>query len=83
MRMSEQLQVLNFSLHPTSHVPADELLPRDDLQSDLLVGDSMHGQLDLSKRTLAESPNDMICTDSLLCLLLRQRQHGSSVLVAI
>src|SRR5687768_9597359 len=48
--MSQQLEIFNLSLDPTSHVTADELLPGDDLERDMLPRAVVDGQLDLAKR---------------------------------
>lgn len=82
VRVSEELQVLDFPLDPAGHVPADELLPRNDLQGNLLVRHAVHGQLDLAKGALAEGLDDVVGADTLLGLLLRSRLNGS-VLAAI
>lgn len=47
--MSEQLQILDLALDTASHVPADELLPGNDLESNLLTSAPMHGQLHFAK----------------------------------
>lgn len=47
--MSEQLQILDLALDPASHIPADELLPGNDLESNLLASAPMDGQLHFAK----------------------------------
>lgn len=84
MRMPEELQILNLSLDPPRHVAADELLARDDFQGHLLVGDAVHGQLDLPEGALAERLDDLVSAYALLGLLLRRRRRllvASSMLV--
>ena len=41
VRVSEQLQVLNLSFHPASHVSVYKLPPRDYLQCHLLLANFM------------------------------------------
>ena len=53
MWVAEQLQVLDLALDAAGHVAADKLLPRDDLEGDLLASAPVDSQLDLSKGTLA------------------------------
>ena len=73
VRMSQQLQILNLPFYPPSHITADELLPRNDLERNLLVCNPMDGQLHLAKGTLSQGSYDLICADPLLGLLLRRR----------
>jgi hypothetical protein len=71
--MSEELQVFDLPFHPASHITTDELLPGDDLQSNLLVRHTMNSQLHLAKRAFSQRPHDMVGADALLRLLLRCR----------
>ena len=70
MRMAKQLEVFNLALNPALHVATDEFLPRNNLESDLLAGAAMHGQLDLAEAALAEGLDDVVCADALLCAYL-------------
>ena len=47
--MPQQLKVLYFSFHSSSHVLRYKLLPRYDLESDLLSADAMRSKLDFAK----------------------------------
>lgn len=82
VRVSEQLQVLNLPLHPARHISTDQLLPRNNLQGDLLIGDPVDSQLDFAKGALAQRPDDLVGADALFCLLLRRWLNGT-VIVAI
>src|SRR6266542_6340054 len=83
MRMSKKLEVLNFPLYPASHVAADELLPRNDLDRHLLVRNTMCSQLDLTKRSFSKCSYDMVGTDALFRLLLRYRFNRSVIVVIL
>jgi len=75
--MPQQLKILNFSFDPTGHVPADKLLPGDDLERDLLPGAVVDGQLYLAKGALAQRLEDLVGTDALLRLdILPRRRVG-------
>ena len=82
MGMSQQLQVLDLSFHPTRHVPRDELLSGNNLQGNLLVRDPVSRQLDLPKTALPKRADDMVGPDALLGLPLRRGLNGP-VFVAI
>ena len=82
VRMSQQLQILNLPFYPPSHITADELLPRNDLERNLLVCNPMDGQLHLAKGTLSQGSYDLVGADALLRLLLRCRL-GELVRIAI
>lgn len=81
MWMSKQLQIFDFALNSTSHVPTDQLLPRNNLESHLLVRHPVHGQLNLSKAALSQRPDDLVGANPLLCLLLRLRLLGRAMRV--
>jgi len=79
MRMSQQLQIFDFPLHPPRHISRDELLPRDNLQGNLLVRNPVHGELDLAEAALAQCSEDMVGADTLFCLLLNRLLNSSMV----
>jgi hypothetical protein len=82
MRVSEELQVLDLSLNPSGHITANEFLSGNNLQGDLLLGDSVYCQLDLAKGAFSEGLNDLVSPNALFGLLLRRRLNRS-IIVAI
>lgn len=66
MWMTKQLKIFNLALDPSLHVATDEFLACNDLESDLLAGAAMHGQLDLSEAPFSESFDNIVCADTLL-----------------
>lgn len=48
--VTQKLKVLDLSFDSPGHIATDELLSRDDFESDLLLGNSMDRELDLSER---------------------------------
>jgi hypothetical protein len=77
VRVPQQLQVLNLALDAAGHVAADELLPGDDLEGDLLAGAVVDGQPHLAKGALAQGPDDGVGANPLLRLGLVLRLVGS------
>lgn len=65
MRVAEELEIFDLSLHSASHVPADELLAGDDLEGNLLVCAAVNGELHLAEGALAEGPEDVVLADAL------------------
>ena len=49
VRVPEELEIFDLSLDPAGHVSADELLPGDDLEGDLLVCAAVYGELHLAE----------------------------------
>lgn len=77
MWVSQKLQIFNFSLDSPSHITADELLARNNLESDLLASAPMDGQLDLAKRAFTQRLDNIVLADSLVSLDLLGRGAGS------
>lgn len=67
MGVSQKLQELNFALHTASHVAADELLARDDLESHLLACGLVNGQLHFAKGALAQGADDGVLVEPGVC----------------
>ena len=65
MRMSQQLQVLNFSLHSASHIPRYEFLTRYDFQSNFLSTDAMYCEFDFAERAFAQGLLNAVLSNSL------------------
>ena len=77
MRMPQQLEILYLALDTTLHVAADQLLPGDDLERDLLASAPMHGELDFAEAAFAQGLYDVVCSDTLLgASLLPKRRPG-------
>lgn len=78
MRVPQQLKILNLALDSAGHVPADELLPGDDLEGDLLAGAIVDGQANLAEGSLAQRADDFVGADALLRpgLFLLRRIRG-------
>ncbi len=91
MRVTQKLQVFNLALDAADHVAADELLPGDNLEGDLLAGADVSSQSDLTKRAFPQGPNNLVRAYALLglCLLLGRRadrlrgRAGAAVLLLI
>ena len=80
VRMSQELKILNLTLDTAGHVAADEFLPRNDLQGNLLASPVMNGQLNLAKRPLPQRLDDLVGANALLrlnLLLPLRRRHGA------
>lgn len=75
--MSEQLQIFNLTLDTASHVPADKLLPGNDLEGNLLASAAMDSQLHFAKRALAQGLDDVVLADALIRLDLVGQTPGN------
>lgn len=60
MRMSQQLEILDLSLHAAGHVPGHELLTRYNLQSHLLSSGLVDSQFHLAERALPKRLEDVV-----------------------
>jgi len=77
--MAQKLEIFDLSLDPPSHIPADELLPSNDLESDLLTSVYVDGEFDFSEGPLSKGPDGSIGADALLSLDLFAKGTSGAV----
>lgn len=65
MRVSQQLQVLNLSLHAPNHIPREKLSTRDDLEGDLAATGLVDGEFHLSERALTQDLERLVLVEAL------------------